>query len=261
MKRPEIKLDLSNAEEVYEYYGNRPASETFKPRLAKLCTRFFKPYIYIEQPTQDKIDNHLENNGQVACSLSHGSWLDVPNALSAFYSIHSLREILKRVATPAKAPIFNSPLLGWIVLHGDGVPYVRDKDMKKAGTYNAETIARKKSLGPKVTDITIDRADKGSHIAFFPEGERHGRTSLELLEVRGGLGKTVCESARRDNFLLVSVGIDYGEQGNQFFRPSVAITAQDELAHTPDRMTLQVKHELQAALDLAAAHNPKRSLI
>lgn len=260
MRHPKIAMDLSNALEVYDHYSSLQASETFKPRLARLCATLFHPYIYIEEPVRRKLEKHVNNQGQIAYAVSHASWLDVPHALAAVHSVKPLRGTLKRLTTPAKAPIFNNRLQAWVVQRGDGVPVIRDKDLKKAGTYNEATLTQKKALGAKVTDISIARADDGSNIAFFPEGRRRDRDSIVIGPIFSGLGRTACGSVNHDNFALVYVGIDYGEEGNQLLRPSVALTTDDRLGCSPDEVSKQVAAGLQATMDLAAAYNPKRGI-
>ena len=145
------------------------------------------------------------------------------------------------VAFLAKAPLFKTPVLGFIVSAFDSIPIHRRQD-EGGQVDNSQTFAAARKL-----------LQRGQAMAIFPEGVSHNDPRLKPLKT--GAARIALGTGLAD-LTIVPVGISYGEKakfrsealllyGEPFVWPAVAL---DEHGEPPAAAVQALTRRIEAAL-------------
>jgi 1-acyl-sn-glycerol-3-phosphate acyltransferase len=134
---------------------------------------------------------HVSREGATIFVLNHPNGLVDPVFLLCYAP--------RRVSFLAKAPLFKTPVIGWLVRALEAIPVYRHQDAGADVSRNRETFARAESL-----------LKRGGTLAICPEGVSHSDTKLRPLKTgaaRIALG-VVAEDARLE-LKIIPAGLYY----------------------------------------------------
>ncbi len=143
----------------------------------------------------------------------------------------------------AKAPLFDLPLIGWIIRRLDTIPVYRRQDQADL-SQNRVTFDRARDL-----------LHRGGTIAIAPEGASHSDPSLR--PIKTGAARIALGSTLGSPVAIVPVGLFYTDKAT--FRSAAHITFSDPVLVTPAPVDAQgepppaLVDEVTARLELALA--------
>lgn len=187
--------------------------------------------------------DHIPASGPVIFVLNH------PNAL--IDPVFLLCLAPRPVSFLAKAPLFKTPVLGWLVRAFDSIPVYRRQD--EAGEVdNQETFRRARAL-----------LERGQAVAIFPEGTSHSDPRLKPLKT--GAARIALGTAL-DGLQIIPAGLYYDDKasfrsdalvvyGEPFVVPRAALDERGEAGadevHALTRRIEQALHDVTFQADQA----------
>jgi 1-acyl-sn-glycerol-3-phosphate acyltransferase len=144
-----------------------------------------------------EIVGELPANEPVIFAVNHPNALIDPLFLLCFAP--------RRVSFLAKAPLFRTPVVGWIVRTFDSIPVYRRQDNADTAQ-NRDTFAKARAI-----------LQAGGAIAIFPEGTTH--SDPKLRELKTGVSRIALGASIR--VLIVPTGLYYTSK--QTFRESALV--------------------------------------
>jgi len=188
---------------------------------------------------------HIPASGPVIFVLNH------PNAL--IDPVFLLCLAPRPLSFLAKAPLFKTPVLGWLVRAFDSIPVYRRQD--EAGEVdNQDTFRRARAL-----------LERGQAVAIFPEGTSHSDPRLKPLKT--GAARIALGTAL-DGLQIIPAGLYYDDKasfrsdalvvyGEPFVVPRAALDERGEASadavHALTRRIEQALHDVTFQADQAEA--------
>lgn len=157
----------------------------------RMCLRIFFRRIELVGLERVPLD------GPIVFAVNHPNGLVDPLFLLCFAP--------RPVSFLAKAPLFRTPFIGWIVKAFDAIPVYRKQDNTSGSNREMFSLARK---------LLRD----GGSIAIFPEGTTHDDPALR--ELKTGAAR-IALGAQLDHVLVIPIGIYY--TAKQTFRSSALV--------------------------------------
>jgi 1-acyl-sn-glycerol-3-phosphate acyltransferase len=125
----------------------------------------------------------------------------------------------RRITFMAKAPLFRTPLVGWLLRGLHALPVYRQQD-------NPAEMGKNQEMFAAANDVLV----AGGALMLFPEGKSHSEPSLAALKTGAA---RIAFRACRDGapVQLVPVGLTYADKGR--FRSAVRVELGAPLSITP----------------------------
>ena len=189
---------------------------------------------------------HVPASGPVIFVLNH------PNALIDPVILMCLAP--RRVSFLAKAPLFKTPVIGWLVRAFDSIPVYRRQDEGGEQVDNRATFRQARAM-----------LERGQAVAIFPEGTSHSDPHLKPLKT--GAARIALGTAL-DGLQIIPAGLYYDDKAS--FRSDALVVygapfvvppaerdqlgeASPEAVHALTRRIEQALHEVTFQADQAEA--------
>ena len=269
MQLPELKPE--NHEQIYGFFADfEPDPRVYNMGFAAMHAAFGAEVTY-ESGAEAEIEQHIAQGRSVILSPNHRSYSDTPTVAGLVYE-HALSPIKGRTIIPAKAEMFEWPVVKNLWPHMGAHPTFRSKDYED----HSEPDALRRAVREQVIGLNIQHIDdiafiqhnhptiqrptgqyipSGGHVAIFPEGERNKDEPEEVQPLTRGIGRIATEVARPEDVLILPIGIAYEKErfgGKLKTKPHVAIAAPISPVDMSVDEVLDVTHKrMQDATDRA----------
>jgi 1-acyl-sn-glycerol-3-phosphate acyltransferase len=121
---------------------------------------------------------------------------------------------------PSKTNLFKTKPLRWAVEQLGAIPAYRAKD------FTEEQTKLRRYATDDLIDVSVHRLTNGQNMAIFPEGTRNTEKPNEVQRLHRGIADIVCRAQVDRDFLILPIGIAYGED-----KPKGASLAKSLKAH------------------------------
>jgi 1-acyl-sn-glycerol-3-phosphate acyltransferase len=245
------QLVPENYSSIYDYF------EQFEPKdyVQKLgflaMHKLYKSDLHFTDGSDEIIENHLANDGNIILAPNHQSNSDIP-AIAAIAHTKTFDNIRGNTIIPSKVDMFKWPLVGRFIPHMQAHPTFRSKDFDDS----PESQALKASITERLMQFNIDYIDGGGNVAMFPEGTRNKGNPRDVQPLKAGLARIALGVSKPKDLLILPLGFAYRKDKPK--RSPVIVCPspvspvslnQDELLHlTRSRLQDATTHAFDIAL-------------
>lgn len=244
MNRPELVPE--NYEAIYEYFLNFEPNERIQNMGFWVMNATHGPEIHYLGDADSTVADHLEAGKSLILPPNHQSNADTP-VLASLVCFEPFQLLRNNTTIPAKAEMFDWPLLGKFFPHMLAHPTFRGKDFAK----DEEGQALRELVTAALIQFNIDYIDNGGNVALFPESTRNMEQPGIVQALRQGIARIALGVARPEDLLIVPIGIHY--RNNRLkLKPVVVINEPFSPAGmTQDALLERTRNDIQEARDKA----------
>ncbi len=208
MNIPQITPE--NYKQVYEQTRQHKISRAWA-KLGHLVTRAaLRPNTTWGEGVEDKARDHIRNGGQILLVANHTCSADIPVLPALLHKESTLKPMIGNTSIISKPENVKHPVVRWLFHKFGLVQLMRDKEM--AGMDND---ARKSAL-EEFNKTIAKRANEGGHVAGYGEGTRNDGNPFNVQKIHTGIFHAVLSSKVADNFMILPVGLGFGEKRHIF---------------------------------------------
>jgi 1-acyl-sn-glycerol-3-phosphate acyltransferase len=249
MKRPKAELDnQEQIEKMYKYYGNAKKSR-FARATRFILEKLINPQVSYLEGAKETLEQY---QGRLVVAINHIDNLDPPVLAAVTARIPRLEyPAVEHATIPAKASLFNTPVIGSIVTKLGALPTFRQKDKDPGGLRKIANSAMMEINKNKLRDNPYGT------VFIFPEGTRNKDDPGNVKELKPGVVELLKidnpESEKYDPTIgVLPVGIAY--RGLlKFRRPEVVVgnIITPEANLTEEALLLDIRGGMQECVDQA----------
>ena len=249
-------VDAMNIAAVYDFYKDNEVNQPFiKFAHFVLGTAMRSEITYWDEEGPEILGDAIEQGKVIIFAANHRTNNDqyVLAALPA--QIDQLESMQGTTFIPSKTDLFKSKPLRWAVEQLGAIPAYRAKD------FTEEQAILRRYATDDLIDVSVHRLTNGQNMAFFPEGTRNTEKPNEVQKLHRGIADIVCRAQVDRDFLILPIGIAYGEdkpKGASITRPLKASAIKIRNSWAPNvhigqplETPISGSDELKASLQLA----------
>lgn len=241
------ELNPSNYKQVYDYYADKPISPSLTKFAHFVFSLMYKPHIRIDQKTKKTIDSRVNSGGRIIIAANHVNNQDQYVLGALMRNVDSLRPTISNTSIPAKAELFDNPLMRFGLDNMGALPTFRKDDQENA----SETAGDNHMNATKaLIDLCVSKMLSGQHLAIFPEGTRNTGDPREVAKIKSGVSRIALRAAEVLPISILPVGIYYPDDNPKQVKVWI-----DEPINSPypsrDELSSQIQHSLQYSVDSA----------
>lgn len=208
MNIPQITPE--NYKQVYEETRQLKISRGLT-RLGHLVTRAaLRPNTTWGEGVEDRAKEHIRNGGQVLLIANHTCSADIPVLPALLLKEPTLRSMIGNTSIISKPENVKNPVVRYIFHKLGLVQLMRAKEMS-----GMDKDSRASALD-EFNKTIAKRANEGGHVTGYGEGTRNEGNPFKVQGVHTGFFHAVLSSEVADNFMILPVGIGYGEKRHKF---------------------------------------------
>jgi 1-acyl-sn-glycerol-3-phosphate acyltransferase len=202
MSMPELKPE--NYEQIYEYFEEFEPSKRIQDIGFGLMHAAYGSEMHYQADSYGTISKHLGEGGSVILAPKHQSNADTPTIAGLVYE-EPFKFMRGTTIIPAKASMFEWPLLGKFFPHMLAHPAFRSKDF--ADTNGGKEL--RAAVTSRLIDLNIGHLNQGGNNAIFVEGTRDKANPDQVKQIKSGIGRIAVGAKDPSSVLIVPVGIAY----------------------------------------------------
>lgn len=209
IERPPVSIET--IPEVYDFYRDNQINERFANLAHRTFGRVFQSQISLWHPdAEHQLQEDLDCGAQVVLAANHLNAYDqyvvaaLPTQLDCFGTA-----LVGNTFIPAKINLFQKDPLRWAVEQLGGIPAFRGKDFRNVP--EEEVAGLRTDATDRLIATSVNRMDRGQHMAIFPEGTRNAEEPDRVQTLRRGIGEIACATSASDKLLILPIGMRYGQ--------------------------------------------------
>ena len=252
---PVLIRNEDDVNRLFDHFQNKDADPRLTRAVYPLLGLVFRPRIGYERGAPAKITDHLGRGGQIALAMEHDRAID-PFIVAGATFRKTMRPLREGTDIAAKPILFNNPLVAWFLDNAGAYTAFRTQDMDnprfEAPADPDERAALHRLATKRLIEVSIDKLNRGEHIAIFPRGTRkkeEGASPITPDVLKDGIGQMVCGADRPENILIMCSAVNY-DRG--LFRTSVTFSYPEEVPGTPGEVMELIAPGLQRCVDASA---------
>lgn len=264
---PEIKLDLSNMDEVQAFAEQHEPNADFLRFFHRFWGKAAAPTVVYGEGAQEAIPAHLASGDPTAFVMTHFSLADAPNAASGIHHEVPLQDIEGRTVTQASADWFRIPGLNWVFARGGAWPVVRTKDVRsfyvRQGELSeaeieaklAELNEQRKDSNSGLRRVESGMVDRGLILTTYIEGTRNRGDPAVVQPVKNAVKNMLESIDNPEAAKIICMAYDYGGARilpRRYLTPTLYFDIMD--APPPEEVNEQLQEFLQGCATAAIAH-------
>ena len=264
-------VDAIHIAEVYNFYKDNPVNKPFLRFAHYVLGKTMRSEIsYWDENGPEYLNDAIGDGKGIVFAANHRTNNDqyVLAALPA--QVEELASMQGNTFIPSKTNLFQAKPLRWAVEQLGAIPAYRAKD------FNEDQSNLRRIAAEDLIDVSVHRVTHGQHMAIFPEGTRNAEKPNEVQKLHRGIAEIVCRAQVERDFLILPIGIAYGDdqpKGSKISRSLTAPGIQIRNAWTPsvhigkpletpfeDTSDLQIKlrDSLQSSVNVAVENRSIR---
>lgn len=208
MKKPEVILE--NYKQVYDYYEEYQQPKAGARLGHSVMSWMFRPQVEYSQGAKEaSLDLLKDPNKRTIIAINHLSDNDQYVVASMAHREQSFRQMIGNTFVQAKEPLFHHPnkIIRPLLRRGvdvmGAVPAFRKKDV----TEDQEQLRHDATA--RLLDISVNKLQRGMHMAIFPEGTRNKDNPDKVQELRPGVAIVAGRVATACEVGIIPVGFTY----------------------------------------------------
>ena len=198
------ELVANNYINIYENFDEFEPNPTVQKLGFLVMHKLYKSELHFQHGSDEIIENHLNNGGNVIFAPNHQSNADIPT-VAALAHTKTFDKVRGNTIIPAKVDMFKWPLVGRFIPHMQAHPTFRYKDF--------DDSHYSRILKNEVTDalmqFNINKLNHGSNLAMFPEGTRNRQDTRDIQPLKAGLARIALGVKHPEDLLIVPLGFAY----------------------------------------------------
>ncbi len=198
------KLNPENHIEIYDEFDKFEAVKVIQNLGFFVMHTLYSSKVEFTNDSKEQINHHIRNRGSVILAPNHQSLADTPTIASLVYE-DTFSPLKGTTIIPAKAEMFDWPLLGRFFPHMLAHPAFRAKNFSK----DAEGTLLRKQVTEELISFNINHLNKGGHSAIFAESTRNKKSPRDVQELKSGIGRIALGVDNPNNLLIVPLGFAY----------------------------------------------------
>ena len=197
-------LNPQNYAQIYNTFEKFEPNPTVQ-RLGFLAmSKLYESELVFKNGSDEIIENHLNNGGNLILTPNHQSNADIPT-VAALAHTKTFDKLRGNTIIPAKVDMFKWPLVGRFIPHMQAHPTFRSKDFDDSHYSRILKMEVTESL----MRFNINKINKGSNLAMFPEGTRNQKNLRDVQPLKSGLARIALGVKDPSNLLIVPLGFSY----------------------------------------------------
>ena len=199
-------VDAMHIAEVYDFYKDNEVNQTFMKFAHFVLGNAMRSEItYWDEEGPEVLGDAIDHGKGIIFAANHRTNNDqyVLAALPA--QIDQLESMQGTTFIPSKTNLFKTKPLRWAVEQLGAIPAYRAKD------FTEEQTKLRRYATDDLIDVSVHRLTNGQNMAIFPEGTRNTEKPNEVQKLHRGIADIVCRAQVDREFLILPIGIAYGE--------------------------------------------------
>ena len=213
-------VDAMHIAEVYDFYKDNPVNKPFLKFAHYVLGKTMRSDIsYWDDSGPQYLSDAIDAGKGIVFAANHRTNNDqyVLAALPA--QVKELDTMQGTTFIPSKTNLFQVKPLRWAVEQLGAIPAYRAKD------FTEDQAKLRRIAADDLIDVSVHRVTHGQHMAIFPEGTRNYEKPNEVQKLHRGIAEIVCRAQIERDFLILPIGIAYGDDKPQGQKIKQSITA------------------------------------
>jgi hypothetical protein len=241
-------LEPEYYEDIYQYYRDFKPNKHVQGFGFTAMSLAFESEVHYGDGVDELIEEHLSESGSLILAPNHQSNFDTPT-IAGLVKENVFQRIQGNTIIPAKASMFNWPLLGRFWPHMQAHPTFRGND------FDGDEEGKK--LRDRVTceliNFNISYLNEGGNVAIFSESHRNKKNPQEVQELKAGIGRIAVGVDKPERLLVTPMGFAY-RLPRLHLRPLVVVGEPfSPKDMSQSEVLLQTRQRMQAAATEAFA--------
>jgi 1-acyl-sn-glycerol-3-phosphate acyltransferase len=198
------KLKPENYEQVYSHFEDFEPNKRIQDIGFAVMHATYASEVHYQADSDKIMSKHLGEGGSVILAPKHQSNADTPTIAGLVYE-EPFKFMRGTTIIPAKATMFDWPLLGRFFPHMLAHPTFRSKDF--ADTEEGKQL--RYAVTDRLINFNINYVNDGGNSAIFAEGTRDKANPSQIKNLKSGIGRIAVGVKDPSSLLILPAGIAY----------------------------------------------------